>query len=151
MADQTPPQRATPAPRPETPRTVAEFRAVVSFIRARVADEYQAAGALSYYLDKGVSIRPYIPRSYDGYRDTAKEHTSGWLAEHTPERGLAVVDALADLAEGLADQMAMTLSSPVWSFQADRAWRQLVKAAQLWRDHADFQAGWEPAADRGKG
>ena len=151
MVDQTPTQHAAHASSPETPRTVEDFRAIVDFVRARVSDEYQEAGGLNYYLEQGVSIRPHIPRDYEGFRDTAKEYTDGWLASHGPERGLAVTSALADLADELANQMMLTKSAPAWSWRAGMAWERLTGVARLWREHPDFQAGWETAADLGEG
>jgi hypothetical protein len=150
VADQTPTQHPVPAPSPETPRTAEDFRAIANFIRDRVSDEHRAAGALSYYLDQGVTIRAHIPRNFEGFRDTAQEHTAGWLADHTPERGLAVTDALGSLADELASQMNLTESLPAWSFRSEMAWNRMVAVARLWREHPDFQRRWEDGVDCSK-
>lgn len=133
------PERDTTAP-----RTAADLRAIARFIRNRVGDEYRGVGGLDYHLEKGMTIQARFPRDFNAYRDTAQEYACDWLNTHTPKRFLEMASALASLAEELCKIVSLDLNKSVGEFRVERAWPSLVGAAHLWRDHPEFQAGWEP-------
>ncbi|MET8585775.1 hypothetical protein ABZX39_33630 [Streptomyces collinus] len=125
------------------PRTTDDLYAIARFIRARVREEHQTAGGLAYYLKQGMTISASIPAGNLPDPDIAQEFTDDWLRKHNADAFLAMASVLASMADELASILRLDADKPGGRFRVEMAWPELVRAARLWRDHPEFQDGWE--------